>query len=233
MVDGRPTHFEVVVRQFSGGDSLEELVGLLHRAYQVYIEQGLDFAATRQTVAETAARMAKGECWVAFVDGRLVATRTLYPPGTRSSYVWYDHPKVAWTAQAAVEPEFQGSNVFGELALATEARARQLGASELACDTSDRAVERIAKLEASGYRLVDYTYWGKTNYRSAVFSKQLGDERVEIPWQRRAWSRLRALQRRARGRYLVPLRAAVRRRLSDMRNLTKPPRRQDQRLEDE
>jgi GNAT superfamily N-acetyltransferase len=54
-----------------------------------------------------------------------------------------------------------------------EERAKELGAHEIALDTSEHADDLIKMYEKRGYKHVSHVQWGETNYRSVVLSKVL------------------------------------------------------------
>src|SRR5687768_948786 len=97
---------EVVIRPIEAGDSVDELTGLLHRAYRELAEMGFRFFASHQTSEQTAKRIAGARCWVAVTAGRLVGTVCLSDDRRKhdSRCAYYQRPGV-WTCnQFAVEP---------------------------------------------------------------------------------------------------------------------------------
>ena len=165
---------EVAVRALEPTDSLEELTELLHRAYRGLADMGLRYTASHQPVEVTARRIARGECTVCLLDGRLVATITLNPPEATHGAPWYDRPDVASFNQLAVDPGLQRLGLGSLLLDLVEARAMTLGALELACDTSDQAEHLIRLYGARGYRLIEHVDWRpQVNYCSVILSKAL------------------------------------------------------------
>jgi hypothetical protein len=56
---------EYIIRRFDEkNDSIEELTGLLHRAYKRLADMGLNFVATHQDEDYTKRYLKKGECYV-------------------------------------------------------------------------------------------------------------------------------------------------------------------------
>jgi GNAT superfamily N-acetyltransferase len=168
---------DVVLRRLADDDSITELTALLRRAYGALAERGLRYVATYQEDDETRARAAAGECWVAERDERLVATVTFYPPGVEKNARapdWYRRADIATFGQLAVDPELQGRGLGVRLLELVEDRARELGATEIACDTAESADHLIELYARRGYRFVGYADWRPaTNYRSVVLSKPL------------------------------------------------------------
>ncbi len=181
-------------RPLQASDSMHELTELLHRAYAPLAAMGLRSVATHQDVPTTIERSAEAETWVGELDGRLVATLGLIGPDVPSTAAWYSRADVAHIHQFGVAPELQGSGVGGALLALVEARARRLGASELAMDTSERASHLIAWYSKRGYRQVSSIDWGQMaraggratpgtggvdrlaqqiNYRSVILSRSL------------------------------------------------------------
>lgn len=164
---------DVTVRLLSPDDDLGELTKLLNRAYARLSEMGLRFVATYQDETVTRERIAGGECYVAELNGEIVGTILLRPPGTSTAEGWYSRPGVAAFGQFGVEPSLQGDGIGSALLNHVESRARELGAVELALDTAKPATHLIELYQRKGFRIVDEIQWDVTNYRSVVMSKRL------------------------------------------------------------
>ncbi len=153
---------------------MEELTNLLHRAYADLAQMGLRYTATHQDVATTRSRVAGGECFVLVDGARLVGTIVLRPSvGAASKVAWYQRPEVATFGQFGVDPAYQRRGLGRCLLDHVQRQARELGARELALDTSDRAAHLIALYERWGFRIVDEVQWAETNYRSVVMSRPI------------------------------------------------------------
>ena len=164
----------LLVRGLREHDSMESLTALLHRAYAPHAAVGLAFMATHQDVATTRRRTAQGTTTVATLRGDLVATITLVPPGRTSGCDWYDRPDVAVITQLAVEPALQRCGLGTMLIDRCARAAADLGALELALDTSEHAAELIALYGRLGFRHVGHADWRPSvNYRSVVLSRRL------------------------------------------------------------
>ncbi len=161
----------MLVRRLEPGDSLEDLTALLHRAYASLAQMGLRFVATYQDVQTTSDRVAAGECFVAVECQDLVGTITLYQRG--EGCATYDREDVAHFGQFGIEPSAQGKGVGRALLTKVEERARELGKTEIALDTSEQATHLIALYRRWGYAVVETIQWPVTNYRSVVMTKRL------------------------------------------------------------
>jgi len=166
----------VTLRRLESPDSLEELTELLHRAYAPHAAAGLKFLATWQDVATTKERAESGECWVAVLEGHLVGTITVYPPGTKHSSPLFDRPGVASFGQFAVDPTLQLRGVGSALERLAERRAGEMGGTEMVIDTAEPAEVLRMRYERRGYRVIGVTQWNITNYRSVVLSKALSSD---------------------------------------------------------
>jgi GNAT superfamily N-acetyltransferase len=166
---------EFEIRRLAWRDSRAELTELLHRAYAPLAAQGMRYVASHQSTRETRRRIRGGECYVAVSAGRLVATVTLRGPRRTRGCPFYARPEVASFHQFAVDPAVQGSGLGGRLLAHVEARARELGALELAFDTAESAEALLAFYRRRGYRQVGFVQWPTTNYRSVVMSKHLAE----------------------------------------------------------
>ena len=154
-------------------DSIDELTGLLHRAYKALADMGLKYLATYQDTATTRRRISNGTCFVVLHDGRIIGTITFKMPHDGHGSAWLDRADVGHVSQMAVEPAFQGRGIGGRLIHHAEDYARRQGLTELALDTSEKAAHLISWYERLGYRFIDYVQWDVTNYRSVVMSKTL------------------------------------------------------------
>lgn len=163
----------LVIRRFLDTDSVSEITELLHRAYKRLADMGLRFVATHQTDDITLDRLSSGEAYVAELDGRIVGTILFRPPELAGGCDYYNRLDVAVFGQFGVEPSLQGSGIGKALLLHCEQRARETGASEIALDTSEKALHLIELYKRWGYRLVGDTQWDEVNYRSVIMSKQL------------------------------------------------------------
>jgi GNAT superfamily N-acetyltransferase len=134
------------------------------------------FLASYQPVETTAKRIARGECAVAEVGGRVVGTVVFRPMGSGRGTPWYERADVATVGQFAVEPAWQRRGIGARLMDWAEGRARETGAAELALDTAETAEELIRFYARRGYRFIEYVNWGDVvNYRSVVMSKRIGN----------------------------------------------------------
>lgn len=163
----------MLIRELHPDDSLEELTGLLHRAYKQLADMGLRFLATHQDVETTRKRIAKGTCFVAEMDGRIVGTITYNPPGTAKGSPYIEQPRVGHVQQMGIEPALQGQGIASALMQHAEQFARQNGASEMSLDTAESAPHLITWYERLGYRVIEHVQWDVTNYRSVVMGKKL------------------------------------------------------------
>ena len=131
------------------------------------------FLASPPDDATTLERLADGVGLLGFRDDQLVATIMFHPPESTHGSPWYDRPDVAAFGQFAVRPDLQGRGIGRRLVAHVEDLARQAGAMELACDTSERASDLIERYRRWGFRIVGKAKWDVTNYESIVLSKAL------------------------------------------------------------
>ena len=159
----------VEIRLLDEGDSLEDLTGLLNRAYGQLARMGLRYWATHQGVEDTKRRAEGGECWVAVLGGEIVGTVLFKGPGRTEGCAWYERKDVASIHQFAVEPRLQRRGIGSRMLRFVEERARETGAREIALDTSEEARHLIGIYERRGYRIVDEADWRPmVNYRSVI-----------------------------------------------------------------
>jgi len=155
--------------------SIPELTALLHRAYKPLADQGMRYLASHQHDSTTQDRIETGECYVAVTtppNHRIIGTIVLVPPGIGDpDCKYYARPGVAWFQQFAVDPDLYNLGVGSALLNTVESRAAELGASELALDTSEDAHQLIAMYTKRGYEFVAGANWTITNYRSVIMRK--------------------------------------------------------------
>ena len=162
-----------VIRELRESDSLEELTDLLHRAYKVLADMGLQFLATHQDTSITKRRVERGRCFVAECEDLIIGTVTVFKAPSNWKCEWYIRSEVMTAGQLAVEPEFQGNDIGKKLMNHVEEHAKELGALELALDTSEQATNLIEWYARLDYRFIQFVQWEPVNYRSVVMSKRL------------------------------------------------------------
>jgi GNAT superfamily N-acetyltransferase len=152
---------------------IEPLTALLHEAYAPLAARGMKYLATHQAPSKTFERLQRGESTLGFLDGSLVSTVTLYREDPVSACRYYRTAGVFSFGQFAVKQSHQGRGIGSAIMDMVESRAKELGARELALDTSEHASELIRMYTKRGYTLVGHTQWELVNYRSVIMSKSL------------------------------------------------------------
>lgn len=164
---------DIVIRPFTPADSLEELTGLLHRAYKRLADLGFNYTAVDQSVETTRERIEGCECFVATLKGNIVGTVNLDVRG-RDDPPWVEGRKdCAYASQLAVEPALRKLGLGAKLMDVAESRAREAGFAYCVGDTSERADYLIAFYTGRGYEIVDHVQWEGKTYRSVVLAKKL------------------------------------------------------------
>lgn len=166
-----------VIRPLADTDSLHELTALLHRAHAPLGRMGLNYTAVDQTVEVTAQRIARGQCFVAEVNGAILGTIVVKPTYRSSDCEYFTRPGVAAVHQFAVEPSAQGKGMGAGLLATCERWAAERGYVELAMDTAEQAEHLIRLCGRLGYRPVAFVQWPGKVYRSVVLSKPLAHAR--------------------------------------------------------
>ena len=161
------------IRPLTESDSIAELTDLLHRAYAELGERGLRFTAVDQTETTTRARIERGRCFVAVLNGEIIGTITFYSPSPNAVSAWYRLPGVATFGQFGVDPAHRGKRIGMQLLAHVEALARAEGAVELALDTAENAIALVDMYASMGFRVVGHDDHIVPAYRSIVMSKTL------------------------------------------------------------
>lgn len=152
---------------------IAEINSLLRAAYQSSFFAEQEFAAADEPIQSTLKRLREGECIVACIGESWVGCLILRTQSKASAPVWYQNSGVASFGRFAVHPNFQNQGIGSKLLTFAESRAKELGMSELALDTSERSVRLIEFYQKRGYQLVSHHQWKATSYRSVVLSKVL------------------------------------------------------------
>ena len=152
---------------------VEPLTELLHGAYAPLAAKGLRYLATHQPPSKTLERLQEGESYLATIEDELIGTVTLYREKFSSTCDYYRKPGIFSFGQFAIKSDLQGQGLGSGMMDFVEARAKILGARELALDTSEHATDLIRMYEKRGYKRVAVTQWDVTNYLSVVMSKKL------------------------------------------------------------
>jgi len=161
------------VRPLAESDSIDELTGLLHRAYARLGQLGLNYTAVDQSAEVTAQRIRGGACYVATLDDALVGTIVVQPTYAENACEYFTRPGVAAAHQFAVEPARQSLGIGRMLLARAEAWAHANGFRELAMDTAEQATHLIDLYARLGYRHAGWVQWPGKVYRSVVLSKRL------------------------------------------------------------
>lgn len=173
---GMDAHAQPNFKRFSLEDHsflVEPLTELLHEAYAPLAAQGMKYLATHQPPSTTLERLLDGESFLLFLEVDLIGTVTLNTDLASSPCEYYRKPGVVTFGQFAIHPAFQGRGFGAKIMDMLEARAKEIGATEMALDTSEHAHHLIKMYEKRGYRIVSHTQWDVTNYRSVIMSKVL------------------------------------------------------------
>lgn len=160
------------IREYRSTDSIDEITNLLHNAYGALLKLGFRYVATHQTPEITRERIARGTCYIAQQDGRIIGTICLYRNSDGSSK-HYATPGVFHFGQFAVEPTCQGQGIGRALLAHVEEQAKMQGATHLALDTAEGATHLVNFYSRHGFSVVEQVDWSETNYLSVIMSKPL------------------------------------------------------------
>ncbi len=152
---------------------VDPLTELLHAAYAPLAAQGLKYGAAYQLAAKTLERLKEGESYLVFDCEQLIGTVTLSAENPVGSCEYYKRRGVYSFGQFAIHPSTQGKGLGSAVMDYLEKRAADVGATELALDTSEHAHDLIRMYKKRGYQIVAHTQWDTTNYRSVIMSKDL------------------------------------------------------------
>lgn len=165
---------EIHIRLYKPSDSISEITELLHKSYKQLADLGFKYLATHQDDNETEKRLKKGISYLALDGKKIISTVSLYHNNSESyNCNWYQKKNVAHFGQFGVLPEYQKKGIGNNMMDLIEAKAKELGETELALDTAEGAEHLINFYKQRGYRFIEYVNWDVTNYRSVILSKKL------------------------------------------------------------
>lgn len=171
---------DVKFRILNSSDSIVEINALLKAAYKPLSEAGMRYAASHEDVDATRKNIEDGECHLGIFEEKIVSCVVLRVPnqseknGWKSKGPnWYQSPRTTSFGRFAVLPSLQGEGLGSKMMDVIESRAKELGFTELALDTSEHARHLIEMYERRGYRFIEFHQWEITNYRSVVLSKSI------------------------------------------------------------
>jgi GNAT superfamily N-acetyltransferase len=171
----------VKVRRLAPSDSMSEITKLLHRAYAGQVAMGLRPLAGRQDDDTTRRRCTSGECFIATLpstpgNDRIVGVILFHEVEADQGPPWFQNAFVDSFSQFGVDPDAQGKGLGAMLLELAERRARECGATELACSMAEPDTRLYEFYLRRGYRFIEHWQWPYTNYRSAILSKRLAPE---------------------------------------------------------
>ena len=153
---------------------VDEITDLLHRSYGALAARGMHYTASHQPASRTLERLCEGESYVLFLGKKVVGTISLVGAKSDNPCEYYMKPGVYSFHQFAVDPSLQGKRIGSRMMDMIEQRALELGAKEIALDTSEKADNLISMYEKRGYRFVQHIQWSTVNYSSVIMTKNLG-----------------------------------------------------------
>ncbi|NOS86225.1 MAG: GNAT family N-acetyltransferase [Ignavibacteria bacterium] len=154
-------------------DSVEELTGLLHRAYKRLADMGLNFIATFQSVEYTRNYFKKGECYILESHNKLAGTVFYYTTMWDDAPEIYKHNDSVLIGKFAVEPELQNLGLGSKLMDFVESLACENNKKRVVLDTSEKALHLIDYYNKRGYEYKHHWQWPDVNYKSVILSKEL------------------------------------------------------------
>lgn len=162
---------QLTIRRIGDRDSMEELTGLLHRAFARLGAMGLNYTAVDQSVDETRRRIARGACYVAELGSQLAGTIIIEHPRQESRCEWFTDPSFCSAHQLAVDPILQGQGIGSRLMDFAEQWAAEKSYQGICIDTAEPATHLVQYYSGRGYLHIGYVQWDGKRYRSVVMRK--------------------------------------------------------------
>ncbi len=154
-------------------DSVEELTGLLHKAYKRLADMGLNFVATYQDVEYTRYYLKKGECYILLQGDNLIGTVFYYTTMWEDAPDIYKRDDTVLFGKFAVDPVLQRNGFGSRLMDFIESLASSKGKKQIVLDTSEKAYHLIDYYTKRGYEYIHHWQWPVVNYRSVIMAKKL------------------------------------------------------------
>lgn len=170
-----PALAPLTLRELTSEDSLVDLTALLHRAYAPLATEGMHYLASHQATEMTVQRLVGATTVVATDEtGALIGTISVAHPDTPNPYLdFYDRIGNSHFFMFGIDAAYQGSGLGTQFMEHIEQIAIDLGADEIACDTSEDAHRLIDWYTKLGYARVGTVDWDIVNYRSVLLAKAL------------------------------------------------------------
>ena len=166
----------IEITEKDNSTSWEEITELLHRAYAIRKERGLNYAAATQTVEETIHRAQpegaiKNVTLVAKENGKLVGSTTY---NIRKGRRWYEGEKALFFHMVGVAPEQKGKGLGNRLIGEVIEIAEKEGCDTVVFDTAQTAKDLLKwYTNHFSFQKVGLVSWPNTNYYSVEFVKYL------------------------------------------------------------
>jgi GNAT superfamily N-acetyltransferase len=138
---------KISFRLITKDDPIERVNYILRMSYAPLASAGMKYAASHEDVEATKRNIEKGECHLVLIKNMIIGCVNLRRPGAELGPAWYSQSGIVTFGRFAVLPQFQGQGIGGKLLDYTEARAQELGAKEIAFDTSEKALHLIKMYE--------------------------------------------------------------------------------------
>jgi len=179
----------------SDPNEIRKLTDFLNIIYKDRADKGIDYLPSSQDEDTTRLRIKDKECWVAEIGEQIVGTFTISAPENTRGCWWYRQSGVAEASQLAVHPNFRSLGMFLLLTGATEQRALELGALEVAGSAPSQRKRLIAAYIRRGHRIVDYKWSKNASYGCVIFSKALQVNGIRSKLHRRILRKMKYYRR--------------------------------------
>ena len=163
----------VVIRRLQAADSIEQLTGLVNRAYSNLVDAAFRLEGANQSVERTKERIAQGVCLVAEANGRLVGTLSMRVGFANPVCRYLAKPNIVCRYQHAVDPAIQGKGIGHALMQESERWARELYFDEIVEYTAEQHSWKRAYWKRNGIVEVDRIQWPGDSFFCIVGAKHL------------------------------------------------------------
>ena len=161
---------DVVIRRFEETNfSYDQIVNLMHDAFEERLKQGLNFTCSSMSVEQYKNKNADGIIFVAVnkKDNSLVGTAVVHIQKDECGVLY------GYNEDIAVSPMVKRCGIGSMLQKALEEVCGRAGCSYMMCDTAVGARSSVKYHKKNGYKIVAMKSYSSTNYYSYLFRKQL------------------------------------------------------------
>lgn len=159
----------IEVVENNGRFSWDELIDLMHEAFQERLEQGLRFTCSFMTAEDLRRQLQNSTILVAVDSDKEDALVGMGAIDVKED----ENGKWAYMSDLAVYPQYKRSGVMSRIFQEIESIAKSNGCEFIESDTAVGAKSSVKWHKKNGFKIVDLYSFKSTNYYSYILKKDL------------------------------------------------------------